>query len=302
MGYGDDLKVIQINIPKYGTAFKAKLYHKNKKTLDLLNIKIIEEIDRLEMIFSTYQTTSELNSIVNIKPNQSFNLSSELFECLQIAQSIYKKSDSVFNPAVAPWTKQWKLARGDLSIIDFKSKHRFNFLEIELSQGKLAAKFLNDVFPIDLGGIAKGYVLDHLAKLLKKENCTRYILSLGGEILTGQPPPNKFFWKIPCEGPDRTIIAEIKLINRALSISGSSYQFLWRNGERISHLYNQKSNKASQNKSIAYVIGERSSHTDAWATVLSINGPDTFQQWDHQIEWGGLLSNEGWEYKSGDLP
>lgn len=213
---------------------------------------------------------------------------------MAIARTVYRDSGKIFNPAVAAWTSKWKESRGDLSKpLPAHQLECPDFGEVLLNEQTMQLSFKNKAFALDLGGIAKGFILDELASQLKASGCRVFLLALGGEICAGQAPPGADSWPVKLEGPSRKVVASLKLCNEALSASGSSYQFLWRDGERISHLYHPLNKQSSIQSDIAYTRAKSSAIADAWATVLQIEGKAIFLKWPQEL-WGGLLNDEGW--------
>lgn len=292
---------LQISVAKYGTTFQAMLYHSDERILQGLKRKLLQKIDQLEIIFSTYLEESELNQMTKYPACQPIKLSPDLYHCIQIAQQVHRESQGLFDPSIGNWTDHWKKARGDLSLPFHQEFKKVDFLSLTLHEQQ-EVKFDKSIFKIDLGGIAKGYVLDSLADILKKHECKRFFLSLGGEIIVGAPPPNMSHWRIACEGPDRQVVTYLELSEMALSSSGSSYQFIWRDGKKFSHLYQPLQKRASHHPEIAYVMAPKSCYADAWATAVQINGCSNILKGIAEIEWGGLLSHQGWQDTTGELP
>lgn len=294
---------LEFTHPIYGTSFTAILYHENKKILNQLKPALTQKLIELEKIFSTYIINSELNQLAELPIHQSKTISDELFECLTISQNVYQNSQGRFDPSIAYWTNAWKKARGNIGKgITVDHLPNYNFSDLHLTQPN-RVNYKNKAFALDLGGIAKGYALDQLAKILQANQCIIFYLSLGGEVLLGKAPPNQKHWRIACEGPNRRVTHYLELSEMAVSSSGSSYQFLYRDGKKISHLYHPKNQISSNNPDIAYIIATKSSYADAWATVLQVSGStNILNPLPSGIKWGGLLTNQGWRETTGPLP
>lgn len=302
-GQDESLAHLQFSLPKYGTAFQAVLFHENENQLEQLKVLLLDKLNHLELVFSSYNKDSELNHLALTQATHNIKLSDDLYACLAISQDVFIKSSGLFDPSVGSWTQLWKKARGQIGM-NFNGQEviKNDFNKLILLEHRFAY-FENDAFLIDLGGIAKGYVLDQCAIILNEHNCIRFYLSLGGEVMVGKGPPGKDGWTIACEGPGRKVVTYLNLSEKALSSSGSSYQFIWRDGKKISHIYQPDNGKSSDHPNVAYVIAQQSSHADAWATVLQIKGSTNILKMARpEIEWGGLLSKQGWSETTGDLP
>jgi len=49
---------------------------------------------------------------------------------------------------------------------------------------------------LDLGGIAKGYALDQALRVLRARKISRALVSGGGDLVAGEPPPGKRGWRV----------------------------------------------------------------------------------------------------------
>ena len=74
----------------------------------------------------------------------------------------------------------------------------FRYLKLDKSQK--TAELLKEGMRLDLGGIGKGFALDEAFKVLISKGFSKVLVSAGGDILVGDPPPGKQGWKIALLG------------------------------------------------------------------------------------------------------
>ena len=95
---------------------------------------------------------------------------------------------------------------------------------------------------LDLGGIAMGYAVDEVLKLLAEQGITRALVDASGDIGVGDPPPGEEGWKIgiapmvPGGPPSRMLI----LSRAAVTTSGDAFQYVEIAGRRYSHIIDAK--------------------------------------------------------------
>jgi FAD:protein FMN transferase len=111
-------------------------------------------------------------------------------------------------------------------------------------------------------GYVKGWAIDSVGKLLRKQNITTFYVSIGGDTLV-ESTTNKV-WRIGITDPNNTsnIFKIIELKNGAIATSGSY--------ERPRHLYDPASHKSLTSTASVTVIGKNIITADVFATALCI--------------------------------
>ena len=130
---------------------------------------------------------------------------------------------------------------------------------------------------IDLNSIAKGYVVDLVAKWLDEQECENYIVEIGGEIRAKGVNARGIAWRVGVDTPfdnnqtpGQYQQRVVQISGAALATSGNYRRFYYNEqGERISHTLNPQTGH-SQSTSIlsATVIAPRCATADALATAF----------------------------------
>jgi thiamine biosynthesis lipoprotein len=128
---------------------------------------------------------------------------------------------------------------------------------------------------LDLGGIAKGYILQEALHVLRSTGVTRALVESGGDIVVGDAPPGRAGWRIDVPGADAAFAARAAtLSNAALSTSGPTAQFVQIDGVRYSHVVDPRTGVGLTNGITAHVIASDGATADALSTALTVLGPD----------------------------
>jgi thiamine biosynthesis lipoprotein len=133
---------------------------------------------------------------------------------------------------------------------------------------------------IDVNGIAQGYSVDLLAKLLEEHGIHNYLVELGGEIkIKGRKQPSGDVMTIGIEGPENNEFDPVplqKLLSvkeGALTTSGNYRKYYESNSKRISHLIDPKSGYPAQNELISVTVFAKDACTaDAYDNAFMIMG------------------------------
>lgn len=127
---------------------------------------------------------------------------------------------------------------------------------------------------LDMGGIAKGFILDEAMRVLREHGVNSALIEAGGDIVAGAAPPGRSGWtvQVPGAGPSFASRAAV-LANEAIATSGSAAQFVEAGGVRHSHVMDPRSGLGVPHALTAHVIHPDAAAADALATALSVMGP-----------------------------
>jgi thiamine biosynthesis lipoprotein len=126
---------------------------------------------------------------------------------------------------------------------------------------------------LDLGGVAKGYILQEALATLRAEGVAAGLLEAGGDIVVGDAPPGRAGWRIANElvadwGP----ISYELITNFAVATSGPSAQFVDIDGVRYSHVVDPRTGQALTTATTAIVMAPDGATADALATAATVVG------------------------------
>ena len=128
---------------------------------------------------------------------------------------------------------------------------------------------------LDLGGIAKGYILQQGLAALDAHGVTRALLDAGGDIVAGDAPPGTAGWAIDAPHADRTFAARAAaLVRSALATSGATSQFVEIDGARYSHVIDPRTGVGITDGLVTSVIAPDGATADALATAIGVLGSE----------------------------
>jgi thiamine biosynthesis lipoprotein len=126
---------------------------------------------------------------------------------------------------------------------------------------------------LDLGGIAKGYAADQALAALRRRGLPVALVTLGGEVVAGAPPPGREGWTVAVQTPGPQP-APIVIHDAAVSTSGDAEQWLELGGVRYSHVLDPRTGEALVGRRSVTVVARRGIEADALATALSVMGAE----------------------------
>jgi thiamine biosynthesis lipoprotein len=233
--------------------------------LERLRPSIETLLARVDRQMSPWRADSEITA-VNRGPAGRYDVSDDTAHVCQAALRVAEASGGAFDPTVGPLVSRWGFGpiEGDASG-DWRDI-RVTGAAIETSTGAAT---------VDLCGIAKGWALDGMARLLAEAGIDRALLDLGGEIRGIGAHPSGRAWRVAVEDPRRpgTAIAALELGTLAVATSGLTRQSFEVGGRTYGHIVDPRSHApaAGALRSVS-VVHEQAMMADAWATALFAEG------------------------------
>ncbi|WER44655.1 FAD:protein FMN transferase [Cupriavidus sp. WKF15] len=129
---------------------------------------------------------------------------------------------------------------------------------------------------LDLCGIAKGFGVDELARVLSEHGIGSWLVGIDGEMRACGSKPDGSPWAIALEAPDyewHAAMGVIELSNAAIATSGDYRHWADIDGARVSHTMDPRTG-APLCSSVASVtvIASTCADADAYATALLVLG------------------------------
>jgi thiamine biosynthesis lipoprotein len=261
-----------------GMPVRIVLYAADTETARAAARAAYTRIAELERYLSDYRPDSELGRLQR-RPGEWISLTSELFTVLETALQVARASHGSFDPTVGPLSVLWREARsrGTLPLptaID-SARARTGWKNIALDRSRRAVR-LAPGMRLDLGGIAKGFILQDALAVLRSHGPASALLAAGGDIVVGAAPPGRAGWRIETPHADDAVAARAAaLANAAVATSGSSAQFVIIDGVRYSHVVDPVTGIGLTHDVHATVIAQDAALADALATALTVIRPDS---------------------------
>jgi len=259
--------------------YSIVVYGKELEQLRLIVNDALDEVDRIDRLMSHYKKESQLSRVNQQAAYMPVQIDPELFDFLAECLRYSRQSDGAFDITVGPLMKAWGFFRGE-GRMPKKSElaaalSNVGYRKVILDKREMTVLFEKAGVELDLGGIAKGYAVDRVVKLLKERGIERALVSAGGSTIYGLgSPPDSSGWEIQVQDPvdQRKFLGTISLNNRALSVSGSYEKFFEMNGVRYSHIMDPRTGMPVQGVLSVLVITQTGTAGDALDNVFYVLG------------------------------
>jgi thiamine biosynthesis lipoprotein len=232
------------------------------------------EVSRLEDLLSDWRPSSELRRLERGGTGWQ-SASPELTEVLHCALMVARASRGAFDPTLGSLTRLWRDARrtGVLpsrsSLAAARSRTGYRWIQVDTTRDRV--RIARAGVQLDLGGIAKGYILKRALGVLRDRGIPRALVEAGGDLVVGEAPPGRSGWAIAAPFADSTVARRAaSLVDAALATSGPIEQYLAVGGRRESHVIDPRTGRGVAVPNVASVVGSDAAIADAVATALTV--------------------------------
>jgi thiamine biosynthesis lipoprotein len=277
-----------------GMPVRIVLYAETEDTARETATVAFREIARLDNIFSNYLRRSELSRIGATVGGPPIVVSEDLYFVLDRAQTLARQTGGAFDVTAGPLTRLWREAIASQRLPDptqiERARQRTGHRKLALDSGNRAVTLAAEGMELDLGGIAKGYVLDRALVTLRGRHHVHVLVEAGGDIVAGSAPPGRTGWRIavphlaPAAGTRHSAAAnepdvpaatcELELEHAAISTSGDRMQFVEIGGRRYSHTVDPRSGVGLTSRRTATVVAPDGITADSLSTALTLLDAD----------------------------
>jgi len=260
-----------------GLEMRFVLVHPNGPAARAIAERAFARVEVLEQIMSDWRPRSELDRLSAATVGQWTPVSPELFHVLVVADAVARASDGAFDHTVGPLTRLWReAARTGVPIPDSAraaAMRSVGYRHVEVDSEAFNVRLLRPGMRLDLGAIAKGWILDDVARLLDSAGVKQALLEAGGEIVTRGAPPGEPGWRVAIETSRGDTL--LTLNDAAVSTSASRAQLAPAGGGgHEGHVFRVGTGRGATDTPQLTVIGDRAAVTDALATAFALMPPE----------------------------
>jgi len=239
----------------FGDKIVIALYEAEDSLAEMIIGEVYEEALRLQKIFNFYDDKSELSKL-NAK--RKLKCSKELLEVLKKALKASELTNGLYDVSL-----------GSLFLARKKGiKEKFpncSYKDIEIIDHQV--RLLNDEVQIDLGSIAKGYIVDKITNFLKEQGLSSGFVDGRGDIIVFGENPQTISIEHPRKKGES--IESLQIKNSGIATSGDYNQF--NKDFENSHIINN-------NLSSVTVIANTLEEADLLATMIAVVDEDKIKE------------------------
>lgn len=291
----EEAKEALISGQTMGTTYHIKVVTANSKKTSDLKEKIEKRLEEINKSMSTYRKDSEISRFNALKiTGQRFKVSQDFAQVMMEAKRLYKLTGGAWDGSIYPLVNLWGFGKSERkNRLPPKEKiasllRDVGFDNIDLVGGRYLLKKKASI-SIDLASIAKGYAVDKVSELIKKEDIKNFLVEIGGEVYASGVKQDGKQWRIGInrprkEAPYDEIYKIVTLKDKAFATSGDYRKFFEVKRKRYSHILNPKTGYPVSNGVISVsIIAGTCAFADGLATAVMVMG------WEKGLELINVL-------------
>jgi len=264
-----------------GTAVRVELWHEDSAQGRLAIGVVMDDMRRIDAEMSTFKDDSEISRINAHAAEGPVQVSAELASLIARALEFSETTHGAFDITYASVGYLYdyrKHVKPDDATRE-RAVEAVDYRNVTVDLAANTVSFAKKGVRIDLGGIAKGYAVEHGAQLLRERGIEHAIVTAGGDSRIigdrfGRP------WMVGIRDPrsKEGVVTRIPLEDEAISTSGDYERFFEEDGVRYHHILNPKTGKSADLVRSVTIIGPDGTSTDALTKGVFIVG------WEKGIE------------------
>lgn len=279
-----------------GTRYSASFYAPSNLDLDKVGRALQKAVDNVDNQMSPWIPQSDLVRFNKTPEGQWMDIPLEMAVVIREALHIGRLSGGAFNIGVGEIVDNWGFGpsqtTSDATNIApaniIAPAHKVLELEIDLFRLRKHAPIV-----LDLCGLAKGFGVDELARVLLNFDIEDFLVSIDGEVkasgLKGDDTP----WAIGIEKPDynhRSIIQSIEVSDIAMATSGDYRHYKQVGETKVSHSMDASTGSPVLNNIASVtVVTENCMSADALATAFLVLGSENAIKLANQMQISALI-------------
>ena len=263
--------------PMMGTEVSVYLWSDDPALGNVALEAVFQEAHRIDRLMSTYKDESEISNINRIAADAPMVVGAELYQLIARSLDISQLTDGAFDISYDSVGQHYNFRerqRPDQATIKSESEN-IDYRLIQLDADASMVHFLRQGVRINLGGIAKGYVVEQGVKTLRSLGVQHAIVTAGGDSRLlgdrrGRP------WMVGIRDPRKegAVAISVPLEDEAISTSGDYERFFDEDGVRYHHIIHPSTGAPASGVHSATVMGPDAVTTDALSTSVFVMGVD----------------------------
>lgn len=245
---------------------------------------IASRLAAVDARMSTWDSASEVSRLSRHSTSDPFPVSGPTADVLARARQVSEASGGAFDVTVGRLVDLWGFGPGrrsgvppDSAALAEALRHT-GFRGLRLVRDGPAVVKEDPALQVDLSAIAKGYAVDRAAEAMSGLGLASWAIEVGGEVRTRGRKPDGTAWTVGIEAPDpkaRSVLRGFPLQDLAAATSGDYRNFFESDGARFAHIVDPRTGRPVPWRGFSVtVVHPSAAIADAWATALSVLGPD----------------------------
>ncbi|MFC3442182.1 FAD:protein FMN transferase [Sphingobium rhizovicinum] len=251
-----------------GTSWSAQIVAPPDGCAAAIETVLARIIDQM----SNWEADSAISRFNRAPIGEWMPLPADMMTVLRAGLDMARLSNGAFDPAIGRLVDQWGFGPGIPGQPAYAIPAPWTRIEVDRHH----ARRLADI-TLDFSGIAKGFAVDAVAQELRDLGVANFLVEIGGELRGDGIKPDGQPWWVDVEAPPGLAIPTLRvaLSDCAIATSGDYRRFRMQDDARLSHSIDPATGAPiAPGVASVTVLHNSAMLADAWATAITILGPD----------------------------
>jgi thiamine biosynthesis lipoprotein len=262
-----------------GSTYSIVVYGEDRAAMENAVDRAFDEVRRLDDQLSNYKPESEWSQVNRFAAERPVAVPGDLFDLLSACLEYSRKSEGAFDITVGPLMRVWGFYKGTGHLprpSEVEAARKITgWRNLGLDRAAKTVRFAKKGVEMDPGGIGKGWAVDRMVDVLRRNGIKIGLVSASGSSIYAMgAPPGENGWHIDIKDPrdlDKAI-TEVVLKDESMSTSGSYEKFFKADGRVYSHIMDPRTGYPAPGMLAVSVITPLTLDSEAWTKPLFING------------------------------
>lgn len=262
-----------------GNRFEITVVTDDQASADECIADAVEEISRIEKLFTTFNESSQTNLINRNAGIAPVKVEKEVYELIERSKKISVLTQGAFDITYGSidkrlWNFDNTMTRLPDPQIAKKLVRLINYRNVILNENDCSVFLKEKGMRIGFGGIGKGYAAEKAKSLLQQKGIKSGIINAAGDLTAWGYQPNGKPWTIGIADPNtsRKAFSFLEITDTSVATSGNYEKFIVIDGKRYSHTIDPKTGLPVTGIKSVTIICPNAEIADAMATPVMIMG------------------------------
>lgn len=260
-----------------GTRYSARFLAPAAADVRAIAAALEAAVTAVDRQMSNWKPDSDLSRLNRAAPDTWVTIAPHLGAVLARAAQVGRETGNAFNVAVGDLVDRWGFGPGPAGAPPPPQARPPVEALLELDLARCRAR-KHGPLALDLCGIAKGFGVDELGRVLDAFGLDAWLAGIDGEMRARGAKADGSCWAIAIESPRddrRAAMGVIELQDAAIATSGDYRHWQRVDGDRISHTMDPRTGAPLRNALASVtVVAPRCMDADAYATALMVLGEE----------------------------
>jgi FAD:protein FMN transferase len=241
---------------------------------------VFKEFDRLDALMSVWRAGSDVLRINAAAGDTAVPVSADVREALRTARQISEWTGGKFDVTFGALADVWKFDHDqDNTVPDGDAIRRrlplIDYRQIEIDDGAGTVRVKRQGMRVHLGGIGKGYAVDHAVNIMRRAGLRDFLIQAGGDLYAAGRKDGKP-WRVGIDdprGPGGRSFATVDLSDGTFSTSGDYARSFMKDGIRYHHLLDPATGQPARGCRSVTIVADSPVVADGLSTGVFILGP-----------------------------